>query len=59
MTRKLRGERMGKGKGKGPDRGRARGIRRDRTRRRGRTGKGVLPSNMLALMAQTALTFNH
>lgn len=44
MTRELKGE---KGKGTGG----VRGIRRDRIRRRGRTGKGVLPSNMLALMA--------
>lgn len=35
------------------------GIRSDREGRGERAGEGVLPSNMLALMAQTALTFNH
>lgn len=39
---------------------RERGIRRDRGgERRVRAGKSVLPSNKLALMAWTALTFNH
>lgn len=47
------------GREEGEGRLRERGIRRDRGGRGERTGKGVLPSNMLALMAWTALTFNH
>lgn len=43
----------------GKGRLRERRIRRDRGGRGERVGKGVLPSNMLALMAWTALTFNH
>lgn len=35
------------------------GVRGIRSDRRGRTGRGVLPSDALALMAQTALTFHH
>lgn len=51
MMRKLRGEKKEKGeRNKKRQRGEEEG---------GRAGKGVLPSNMLALMAQTALTFNH
>ncbi len=41
---------------RGRRRERARGLRRDRG---GKAGKGVLPSKLLALMARTALTFNH
>lgn len=44
------------GEGGRRERVRVRGIRRDGG---GRAHKGVRPSNILALMARTALTFNH
>lgn len=52
MMRQLRGERKTKIESE-------KNEKRQGWGKRERAGKGVLPSNMLALMAQTALTFNH